>query len=65
MGGGNDVSAQVASQISEAIGPFDSVTGVTSVSSPGGISGFSLQLNSSFFTSSACNGAANPSICLG
>jgi hypothetical protein len=67
VGGGNDVSAQVTSRISEAIGSFDSVTGVTSVTDadPNAPSGFSLQLNSSFFTTPACNGAANPSICIG
>jgi FG-GAP-like repeat len=65
VGNGNDVSAQVTGHISEAIGSFDSVTGVTSVSSPGGVSGFSLQLNANFFTTPTCNGAANPSICLG
>ncbi len=67
VGGGNDVSAQVASHISEAIGSFDSMTGVTSVtdSDPNAPSGFSLQLNSNFFTTPACSGAANPSKCLG
>jgi hypothetical protein len=65
VGNGNDVSAQAAGLISEAIGSFDSVIGVTSVTDPSGASGFSLQLNANFFTTSACNGAANPSICLG
>ncbi len=68
IGNGIDVSAQVTSgHISEAIGSFDSVTGVTSVSNPGGVkgSGFSLQLNANFFTTPTCNGAANPSKCLG
>jgi hypothetical protein len=65
VGNGNDVSAQVASHISEVIGSFDNVTGVTSVSSPGGVSDFSLQLNANFFTTPACNGAATPSACRG
>jgi hypothetical protein len=65
VGNGNDVSAQVTGLISEAIGSFDSVTGVTSVTDPDGISGFSLQLNSNFFTTSTCNGAAIPSACQG
>jgi hypothetical protein len=57
--------------ISEAIGSFDSVTGVTSES--GFVNGaaplvadtFSLQLNTNFFTTSVCNGAATPSNCTG
>jgi hypothetical protein len=65
VGNGNDVSAQVTGHISEAIGSFDSVTGVTSVTDPSGESNFSLQLNANFFTSPACNGAAGPSACLG
>jgi hypothetical protein len=69
IGNGNDVSAQVTTgHISEAIGSFDSVTGVTSES--GDVEGspppqpdtFSLQLNANFFVTSACNGAANPSV---
>jgi VCBS repeat protein/FG-GAP repeat protein len=72
VGNGNDVSAEVTSGlISEAIGSFDSVTGVTSES--GNVNGvpplvpntFSLQLNTNFFTTSVCNGAANPSACVG
>jgi hypothetical protein len=65
IGNGNDASAQVTGLISEAVGSFDSVTGVTSVTDPNGTSGFSLQLNTSFFTTTACNGSANPSACLG
>jgi hypothetical protein len=55
----------VTGHISEAIGSFDSVTGVTSVDDPNGVSGFSLQLNANFFTTPTCNGAANSSICQG
>ena len=68
VGNGNDVSAQVSGHISEAVGSFDSVTGVTSESGTGPFSGpnaFTLQLNSNFFSSPACSGAANPSNCLG
>jgi hypothetical protein len=65
VGNGTDVSAQVTGHISEAIGSFDSVTGVTSVTDPNGVSGFSLQLNANFFTTPACNGAAAPSACRG
>ena len=68
MGNGNDVSAQVSGHISEAVGSFDSVAGVTSESGTGTFGGpnaFTLQLNSNFFASPACSGAANPSNCLG
>jgi hypothetical protein len=72
VGNGTDVSADVTPGfISEAIGSFDSVTGVTSES--GVVNGtgspvaniFSLQLNTNFFTTSMCNGAATPSNCQG
>ena len=70
VGNGNDVSASVTGHISEAIGSFDSVTGVTSetgqVGGAGGqvLNTFSLQLNTNFFSNSpTCNGAANPSNC--
>ncbi|CAM4503272.1 MAG: hypothetical protein LEGION0403_FIIPPAGN_01859 [Legionella sp.] len=70
IGNGNDVTAQAASgNISEAIGSFDSVTGVVNeygvnpynnVFSP---NIFSLQLNSNFFLNTpACNGVSG---CLG
>ena len=68
VGNGNDVSAKVSGLISEAVGSFDSVTGVTSESGTGTFGGpnaFTLQLNSNFFASPACSGAANPSNCLG
>ncbi len=70
VGNGNDVSAAIAGQISEATGSFDSVTGVTSET--GQVNGtgkqvantFSLQLNTNFFSGSpTCNGAAHPSSC--
>jgi hypothetical protein len=72
VGNGNDVSAQATTGlISTAVGSFDSVTGVTSESGyVGGVppaqpNTFSLQLNSNFFTTSTCSGAANPSTCQG
>src|SRR5262249_39311929 len=79
IGNGTDVSAWVGSANlcagtqatggpqSQAVGSFDSVTGVTSVSNPGGVtgSGFSLQLNANFFTTPTCNSAANSLVCLG
>jgi hypothetical protein len=66
VGNGNDASARASDLISTAIGSFDSVTGVTSESGPVGANAFSLQLNSSFFTSTtACSGAAYPATCKG
>jgi len=67
VGNANDVSAQAPSGfIATATGSFDSVTGVTSVTSPIGNSGssvanaYTLQLNTDFFTSTACAGSPNP-----
>jgi hypothetical protein len=68
IGNTNDVSAEVptASVITTAIGSFDSVTGVTSVSSPIGNTGgpvngaYTLQLNSNFFDSATCAASPNP-----
>ena len=66
VGNGTDFSAQVTSGvISSADGSFVRVIGVTSESDDGSANTFSLQLNSSFFTTSVCNGAATPSSCLG
>ncbi len=64
VGNGNDVTAQAASgNISEAIGSFDSVSGVVNEYGVSPINGtltaniFSLQLNSNFFLNTpACNG---------
>jgi hypothetical protein len=68
IGNTNDVSAQAPSgTISQAIGSFDSVTGVTSESSPIGNSGgpvnnaYTLQVNTNPLTSTACGGSPNPS----
>ena len=60
VGNGVDYSAQVSgAPIFEATGTFDSGTTVASVGS------FSLQLNSSFFTSPACSTALVPAVCQG
>ena len=73
VGNGTDVSAEVTTgHISEGIGSFDSVAGVTGESGQvGGTGGqvantFSLQLNTNFFSGTpACNGAAVPANCQG
>ena len=69
VGGGNDISAVVSGpNISSVIGSFDSVTPATvTVSGPFGgnpnaANAFTLQINSQFFSTPACNGVAG---CLG
>lgn len=64
-GDGNDYVAQVTGLMSNAIGTFPTVTGVTSESSTGGSGGidgandYTLQINSNYTqTSAACNGHA-------
>jgi hypothetical protein len=65
VGNGTDYSAEVTGSISEAEGSFVSVTGVTSESGAGIANAYSLQLNTQFFTTTTCSGAANPSACRG
>lgn len=65
VGGGIDFEAQVAGLMSSATGSFDSVN-VTSEADNGNPDIYSLQLNSSYFSSpAACAGAANPNNCNG
>lgn len=66
IGNRDDVSARAPSgHISAALGSFDSVTGVTSLSGPIGNSGpslpnvYTLQLNTNPFPSTACAGSPN------
>jgi hypothetical protein len=64
VGDGNDVSGYVKNDISTAIGSFPKVTGVTSEkgdfdgSPPQVANTYSLQLNTEFFSTKACNGAS-------
>ena len=68
VGNGDDVSAQVpgGSFISTGIGSFENVTNVTSETGLIGNSGapvadaYTLQMNTNFFTSTACAGSPNP-----
>src|SRR5262245_13752585 len=62
VGSGIDFEAEVAGLMSSATGSFDSVD-VTSENDNGSPDSYSLQLNSSFFTSPACSGASNPNNC--
>jgi hypothetical protein len=66
VGNGDDLSAQAsAGLISSATGSFDSVTNALSEADGGTANRFSLQLNTDFFSSPACAGAASPGSCLG
>jgi len=66
VGNGNDYSASVSGTLTSSIGSFDSVVGVTSETDPQNEpNAFSLQLNSNTFTTTVCNGAANPAACQG
>ena len=66
-GKGNDIAAQAPTGfISTAIGSFDTVSNVTSESGPIANTGppianaYMLQLNTNFFTSTACSASPNP-----
>jgi hypothetical protein len=72
VGNGDDVAAEAPSGfIQSAIGSFDSVTNVTSVTSAIGsgttqvANAYTLQLNTNFFSSSVCTGADDPAVCRG
>ena len=66
VGNGNDYAAVASTLISSGVGSFPSVTGVTSERGANNRANtYSIQLNSDFITTSVCNGAANPSSCLG
>lgn len=59
VGNGTDYYAAVSNLLSSAAGSFPTVSDLTSASA------YSLQLNSNFFSTSVCSGAANPSSCKG
>jgi len=64
VGDGNDYAAEVTSGvISTTIGSFPKVAGVTSETGLLGANDYSLQLNSNFMNTPACDGARNPSQC--
>jgi hypothetical protein len=71
VGNGNDYSAAVPGLISSATASFAGVSsGITEEgqyndSGPPITNAFSLQLNSQFFSTPACGGAASPSACQG
>src|ERR1043166_1447037 len=59
VGSGIDFSGQVTANTSQAEGSFDSVSGVTSEMGNGIADSYSLQLNTNFFTTTACSGGTN------
>lgn len=63
VGQGVDFSALTTQPISAAVGSFDTVVGVTSLTGPDGDNSYSLQLNTSQFTTSICG--AGPTTCHG
>jgi hypothetical protein len=72
VGNGHNASAEAPSgTITTAIGTFESVTNVTSIGSPLGNVGppvanaYTLQMNTNFFSTAACSGAADPTQCFG
>jgi hypothetical protein len=58
-GNGGDYSAETTSPISFAEGSFASITGVINETGAGVANQFSLQLNTSLFTTTSCNGGAS------
>jgi hypothetical protein len=65
VGDGNDYAAEVTSGlISKTVGSFPKVTGVTSETGYYGANSYSLQLNSNFMNTPACDGATVPADCL-
>lgn len=66
VGNGNDYSAVVTGLVSSAVGSFPTVSGLKSETGYNNQPNtYSLQVNSQFFTTTVCNGATNPSSCLG
>ncbi len=65
VGDGNDYAAEVTTGlISKTVGSFPKVTGVKTETGLGGANDYSLQLNSNFMNTPACNGASDPAKCL-
>jgi hypothetical protein len=65
VGNGTAYVAEVSSGvISKTVGSFPKITGVTSETGSGVANSYSLQLNSNFMNTPACDGAAVPANCL-
>ncbi len=65
VGRGVDFSARTTGLITKAVGSFDSLASVTSVTSDGTLNKYSLQLNTIQFHTSACDSSPNAAGCLG
>lgn len=65
VGHGVDFSARTTQSISSAVGSFDSVVGITSLTGPDGDNSYSLQLNTIQFATSVCDSIPNPTSCQG
>ncbi len=65
VGDGNDYSAVVTGLISKTVGSFPTITGLKTETGEGQPNQYTLQINSQFFASPTCSGAANPSQCQG
>ncbi len=65
VGDGDDYAAEVSSGlISQTVGSFPKLTGVKTETGIEGANSYSLQLNSNFMNTAACDGAKNPAKCL-
>jgi hypothetical protein len=65
VGDGNDYAAEVSSGlIKKTVGSFPKVSGVTAEKGLLGANDYSLQLNSNFMNTTACDGASDPAKCL-
>jgi hypothetical protein len=58
VGNGDDYAAETSSVISQTEGSFSSVSGLSSESDDGVSDDYSLQLNSNFMSTDACNGVS-------
>jgi hypothetical protein len=56
VGDGNDYVVEVSGLMTQSVGTFPKVKGVTSETGSSGPNDYSLQLNSNFMTTAACNG---------
>jgi hypothetical protein len=65
VGDGDDYSAVVSGLISTTVGSFPTITGLKTETGEGEANSYTLQINSQFFASPTCSGAANPSACRG
>ena len=63
VGNGNDHAAVAGTPIASAVGSFSSIKGLEQETGGGAADTYSLQLNSSYYVSPACNGAQDPSEC--